>query len=89
MNLKPYTFSIKIDCNEITQIGQNSAISRCEYYRDEFDHNIYPKNIEYMGSPDGTMGDIDGDPKVTILFYPIKGGGGYYLESNKVTLVCI
>ena len=30
----------------ITSIGESTAISRCNYYRDEFDDVIYAKNIE-------------------------------------------
>lgn len=69
----------------IAQIGQNQAIQRCEFYKNEFDTTIYPKNVEFMGSPDGSLGDIDGDPKITILIYPTQGGAGYYLESNEIT----
>jgi hypothetical protein len=54
----------------IDLIGENTSISKCESIRDEFDSNIYPKAIEVAGHPDGNLGDIDGDPHVTILLAP-------------------
>lgn len=54
----------------IDLLGENATISKCESLKDEFDSNIYPKAIEVAGSPDGNLGDIDGDPHVTILLAP-------------------
>ena len=51
--------------------GESLMISKCETLRDEFDTTIYPKAIEIAGSPDGYLGDIDGDPHVTIFLAPL------------------
>jgi len=51
--------------------GESFMISKCETLRDEFDTTIYPKAIEIAGSPDGYLGDIDGDPHVTIFLAPL------------------
>ena len=64
-------------CHSIT----NSTI---ETYVNEFDTTIYPNETAFFGSPDGTLGDIDGDPKVSLLIYPIDGSvGGYYSQRNE------
>lgn len=68
----------------ITSIGESAAISRCNYYRNEFDDVIYDKNIEFMGHPDGRFGDIDGDPKVTIFIVDTNGAGGLYLQKDEL-----
>ena len=56
----------------IERFGESSMITKCETLRDEFDSNIYPKAIEIAGSPDGNLGDIDGDPHVTVFFAPYR-----------------
>lgn len=68
----------------IVDIGETTAISTCNFYRDEFDAVIYDKNIEFMGHPDGRFGDIDGDPKVTIFVAPLNGAGGLYLQKDEL-----
>lgn len=68
----------------ITELGESTAISRCNFYRDEFDAVIYDKNIEFMGHPDGRFGDIDGDPKVTIFVANLNGAGGLYLQKDEL-----
>jgi len=68
----------------IEEIGQSTAISNCNYYKDEFDAVIYDKNIEFMGHPDGRIGDIDGDPKVTVLIVELNGAGGVYLQKDDI-----
>ena len=68
----------------IEELGESTAISNCNYYRDEFDDVIYDKNIEFMGDPDGRFGDIDGDPKVTIFVAPLNGAGGLYLQKDEI-----
>ncbi|NHJ32880.1 MAG: hypothetical protein FK732_08455, partial [Asgard group archaeon] len=68
----------------ITAIGESIAISRCNFYRNEFDDVIYDKNIEFMGHPDGRFGDIDGDPKVTIFIVDTNGSGGFYLQKDEI-----
>ena len=74
--------------NTIDLIGENASISKCEYLCSEFDSTIYPKALEVAGNPDGNLGDIDGDPHVTIFLAPfcrLKGDNsilGYYTITN-------
>ncbi|NHJ49647.1 MAG: hypothetical protein FK733_17790 [Asgard group archaeon] len=68
----------------IDDIGQTAATATCNYYRDEFDALIYDKNVELMGHPNGTLGDVDGDPKVTILVAPLGFNGGVYLQKDEL-----
>ncbi len=75
---------IYVDNRTIALEGQQSVTIRSEMYAEEFDDTIYPKNIEFMGNPDGLSGDIDGDPRITVLIYPIVSGGGYYLLENEL-----
>ena len=77
---------IYVDNETIEQDGISKWIKDCEFYRDEFDSTIYPKAVEYAGHPDGNMGDVDGDPHVTILFSPIYGATGYYAYVNEMTI---
>ncbi len=65
----------------ISIIGEEEANSRAETYRDEFDANIYPRVIDLAGNPDGTLGDIDGDPRIYILIAEHRMD--YYLQTNE------
>jgi len=68
----------------INHVGKSSAQAEAETYRDEFDEVIYPSDTLYFGSPDGNLGDIDGDPKVTILFLSLDGDvAGYFNPINE------
>ncbi|HUT81939.1 MAG TPA: hypothetical protein VMZ29_12115 [Candidatus Bathyarchaeia archaeon] len=69
---------IYMDDRAIATIGNSAANSTCVILKNEFDQTIYPKGIELAGDPNGRFGDIDGDPKVTILLVPIDPYGGYY-----------
>jgi len=55
----------------IELLGENASISKCEALSYEFDFTIYPNAIEVAGSPDGNLGDIDGDPHITIFLAPL------------------
>ncbi len=55
----------------IELLGANASISKCEALSLEFDLTIYPNAIEVAGSPDGNLGDIDGDPHITIFLAPL------------------
>jgi hypothetical protein len=58
--------------NETIDImGENAAISKCSQLRQTFDDVVYPKAVELAGSPDGYLGDIDGDPRVTLFLVPL------------------
>ena len=68
----------------INSEGKSEAQSKAETYRDEFDDVIYPSDTLYFGSPDGYLGDIDGDPKVTMLLLSLDGGvAGYFDPINE------
>ncbi|HUT81691.1 MAG TPA: hypothetical protein VMZ29_10865 [Candidatus Bathyarchaeia archaeon] len=72
----------------IDLLGENNSISKCNSIRDAFDDDVYPKAIEVAGHPNGILGDIDGDPHVTIFLAPTVRymGTGYlgfmYLENE-------
>ncbi|MBY9001441.1 MAG: hypothetical protein KGD64_11025, partial [Candidatus Heimdallarchaeota archaeon] len=66
----------------LEEYAKYNAIEKCRIYASEFDHTIYPKNFELMGHPDGTLGDIDGDPRITVFL--VEGVGSYYLQHNEL-----
>lgn len=55
----------------IELLGENASISKCEALSYEFDVTIYHNAIEVAGSPDGYLGDIDGDPHITVFLAPL------------------
>ncbi|MCG3220794.1 MAG: hypothetical protein H7641_05380 [Candidatus Heimdallarchaeota archaeon] len=73
---------IYMDNRTISYYGQNEAIRRSKIFSSEFDTTIYPKNYELMGNPNGTLGDIDGDPRITVFL--VQGVGSYYLQHNEL-----
>lgn len=73
---------IYMDNRTISSMGQSQAIDRCEILSSEFDHTVYPKNLELMGHPNGTLGDIDGDMHITVFL--VEGVGSYYLQRNEL-----
>ncbi len=73
---------IYMDNRTISSMGQSQAIDKCEILSSEFDHTVYPKNVELMGNPDGTLGDIDGDPHITVFL--VQGVGNYFLFENEL-----
>ncbi len=66
----------------ISIIGQEEADARAATYQEEFDTNIYPRVTDLAGDPDGTLGDIDGDPRIYILI--VEKRQSYYMQSNEV-----
>ncbi|MFX1307540.1 MAG: hypothetical protein ACFFDG_12080 [Promethearchaeota archaeon] len=68
----------------IAEIGEYAAIKKAEDICDEFDNIIYPRIINLAGHPNGTLGDIDGDPRIIILLSsnPIS----YYDQRNELEL---
>ncbi|MFX1253468.1 MAG: hypothetical protein ACFFCZ_17800 [Promethearchaeota archaeon] len=77
---KCYVYMANITINKV---GQAAAIAKCNRYKDEFDTTTYDKNVELMGHPDGRLGDIDGDPRVTIFLTPLNPNyGGCYLRDD-------
>jgi len=73
---------IYIDDLVIDIIGEEEATNRAELYRDEFDTTIYPRVTDIAGDPDGTLGDIDGDPRIYILI--MENRWDCYLQSNEI-----
>jgi len=55
----------------IELLGEDASISKCEALCDEFHSTIYHNAIEVAGSPDGVLGDVDGDPHITIFLAPL------------------
>jgi hypothetical protein len=55
----------------IERLGESVSISKCEALSHEFDLTIYPNAIEVAGDPDGNLGDIDGDPHITVFLAPL------------------
>ncbi|MCG3226082.1 MAG: hypothetical protein H7645_04125 [Candidatus Heimdallarchaeota archaeon] len=74
---------VYMDNRTVDDIGIVEAIKTCKIFRDEFDSIIYPKAIEFAGHPDGILGDIDGDPHVSIVFLPFIFHTGYYSAINE------
>ena len=66
----------------IPQIGAAEALSRCESYQNEFDTRIYQTVIDLTGNPNGTLGDIDGDPRIVILIN--DNPTSYYSQYNEI-----
>ncbi len=70
---------VYVATKNIDSAGFSGAKSKAETYRDHFETNIYPMNIQYFGHPDGYLGDIDGDPRVTIFLISLDGDvAGYF-----------
>ncbi|MCG3220674.1 MAG: hypothetical protein H7641_04775, partial [Candidatus Heimdallarchaeota archaeon] len=66
--------------------GEAAAIIKAENWRNEFENKIYQNDLLYFGNPDGNLGDIDSDPKVTILLSILDAGvAGYFDPNNEYT----
>jgi hypothetical protein len=72
---------IYFDDLAIAIIGEETANTRAETYRDEFDTNIYARVTDLAGNPNGTLGDIDGDPRIYILV--VEHRQSYYRQTNE------
>jgi len=66
----------------ISIIGEEEANARAEIYRDEFDIHIYQSVTDLAGDPDGTLGDVDGNPRIYILI--VEHRQSYYSQSNEI-----
>jgi hypothetical protein len=72
---------IYIENELITLLGGKTLIAeQADEICHEFDTVIYPRLIDLAGHPDGVLGDIDGDPRIFILF--LESSVSYYIESN-------
>ena len=76
---------IYVDLTTINAIGETEATERSNRYSSEFDSIMYPTNLELVGHPDGFLGDIDGDPKITVLVTPESYGGAYLFKDDDPT----
>lgn len=76
---------IYVDLVTINEIGETEAIETSNNYSTEFDSVIYPTNLNLVGHPDGFIGDIDGDPKITVLISPSSYGGVYFFKDDDPT----
>ncbi|MFX1506895.1 MAG: hypothetical protein ACFFDC_12395 [Promethearchaeota archaeon] len=68
----------------ISDLGESFAIEYSESIRDEFDSTIYPRVTDLAGHPNGTLGDIDGDPRIIILL--ARELVSYYSQRNEQEL---
>ncbi len=68
----------------IRELGDQLVTEKGERICNEFDYKIYPRVIDLAGNPNGTLGDIDGDPRIIILLShnPIS----YYDQRNELQL---
>ena len=55
------------------------------YLSDQFENTIFPIETSIFGDTDGTLGDVDNDPHITLYLTQLPGGGGYYDPRNEVT----
>ncbi len=71
--------------SSIELLGEENAFSKCEALQSVFDQIIYPKNIEIAGHPNGVLGDIDNDPRVTLYLCPmVRTMGQAYLGTHEI-----
>ncbi len=77
---------VYLDNVTIDRWGYNDSIALCSELRDDFDNITYPKGVELAGHPNGTLGDIDGDLKITLLIIDNENSiGGYYMFDDYPT----
>jgi len=65
----------------ITELGEIDASELSIIIRNEFDNKIYPRVTDLAGHPNGTLGDIDGDPRIVILLSDNEMS--YYSQNNE------
>jgi hypothetical protein len=66
----------------ISMFGESAAIRFAEDICEEFDATIYPRITDLAGHPNGTLGDIDGDPRIVILVS--SNWVSYYSQYNEL-----
>lgn len=64
----------------IPKLGEESILTRVGNICTEFENVIY-RIVDLAGHPNGTLGDIDGDPRIFILFLDSHN---YYSEANEI-----
>jgi immune inhibitor A len=65
------------------QDGQSVDVEAVRRTARDFEERIYPTNRALFGS-EWTPG-VDNDPRITVLFAPIAGAGGYYSSADEYT----
>ncbi|MFX0113754.1 MAG: hypothetical protein ACFFB3_04340 [Candidatus Hodarchaeota archaeon] len=75
---------IFMDNSCIAELGEPAAMEQSNFIRDEFDTIIFPRVTDLAGHPNGTLGDIDGDPRIIILL--TRNRANYYSELNEFPL---
>ncbi len=65
----------------ITELGEPDASDLSNIIRNEFDNKIYPRVTDLAGHPNGTLGDIDDDPRIVILLSDNETS--YYSQRNE------
>ena len=65
----------------ITELGEIDASELSIIIRNEFDDKIYPRVTDLAGHPNGTLGDIDNDPRIIILLSDNEMS--YYSQRNE------
>ncbi|MFX1315370.1 MAG: hypothetical protein ACFE9T_05865 [Promethearchaeota archaeon] len=68
----------------IAELGEYAANKQAENICHEFDNIIFPRVTDLAGHPNGTLGDIDGDPRIIILL--ISNSISYYDQRNELNL---
>ncbi|MFX0065956.1 MAG: hypothetical protein ACFFC7_27640 [Candidatus Hermodarchaeota archaeon] len=68
------------DC--IRELGESYAIEQAENLKNEFDQVIFPSITNLAGHPNGTLGDIDNDPRIVILLS--RNHANYYSQVNEI-----
>ena len=68
----------------VSELGELAATEYTETIREEFDNTIYPGVTDLAGHPNGTLGDIDGDPRIIILL--ARELVSYYSQRNEQKL---
>ncbi len=72
---------VYMDIQCLSSLNQESLPDIIADICHQFDNTIYPRVIDLAGHPNGSMGDIDGDPKIFILFLDSYN---YYSELNEI-----
>jgi immune inhibitor A len=88
--VQKYYYTVTATIREVTehaywyvQDGQNVDEKAIKRTAKDFEENIYPTNRTLFGS-EWTPG-VDNDPRITVLFAPIAGAGGYYSSADEYT----
>lgn len=66
----------------ISNVGESAAIQFAEDICEGFDATIYPRITDLAGHPNGTLGDIDRDPRIVILVS--SNWVSYYSQYNEL-----